>query len=312
MNDGLRAGTMAVYGTMLMLLCSLMPMGSPVAQGQPVPPPPAPIEPVPIQQVPPQPGSGQRSPTMTSTEAERAREAERLRQAERARAAEPRIERKVLRPSETYLAGFGGYTFGGKIGDVEGTGFLSGLNLNDRDLADAGVYGGKVGHFFGDRMDWLGVEMEAFNTTPHVEQQGLLPGSHFRVTTLAFNLIGRLKFGCETKTLRTETRTETRTERAIRYETRYEREFCRLQPYGGVGLGVFFANLSNNGNSVSDNAVPGLNALAGVRYYFTERIALFGEYKYNWAALELTNGPIGGFKGDYQVNHVVGGLSFHF
>ncbi|HZN44998.1 MAG TPA: outer membrane beta-barrel protein [Nitrospiraceae bacterium] len=317
MNDGLRAGTMAVYGTMLMLLCSLMPMGSPVAHGQPVLPPPAPIEPVPVQPVPPQPGSGQRSPAMTPTEAERAREAERLRQAERAGAAEPRIERKVLRPSETYLAGFGGYTFGGKISDVEGTGFLSGLNLNDRDLADAGVYGGKLGHFFGDQMDWLGVEMEAFNTTPHVEQQGLLPGSHFRVTTLAFNLIGRLKFGCETKTLRTETRTDreiryAQTERAMRYETRYEREFCRLQPYGGVGLGVFFANLSNNGNSVSDNAVPGFNALAGVRYYFTERIALFGEYKYNWAALELTNGPIGGFKGDYQANHVVGGLSFHF
>ena len=82
----------------------------------------------------------------------------------------------------------------------------------------------------------------------------------------------------------------------IRYETRYEREFCRLQPYAGVGLGVYFANLSNNGNSVSDNAVPGLNALAGVRYYFTERIALFGEYKYNWAAMELTNGGIGGFQ----------------
>ena len=81
----------------------------------------------------------------------------------------------------------------------------------------------------------------------------------------------------------------------VRYETRYEREFCRLQPYGGVGLGVFFANLSNGGgNSVSDNAVPGLNALGGLRYFFTERVALFGEYKYNWAALEFTNGPIGG------------------
>ena len=158
------------------------------------------------------------------------------------------------------------------------------VNLGDRDLADAGVYGGKVGHFFGDRMDWLGVEMEAFNTTPHVEQQGLVPGSHFRVTTLAFNLIGRLKLGCETKTVRTEPRSR---REGIRYETRYEREFCRLQPYGGVGLGVFFANLSNNGNSVSDNAVPGLNALAGVRYYFTERIALFAEYKYNWAVLEF-------------------------
>ena len=158
MNDGLRAGKMAV---LLMLLCSLMPMGSPVAQGQPVPPPPAPIEPVPVQAVPPQPVPGQPSPAMTPTEAERAREAEQLKQAERARAAEPEVktERIQVRPSETYVAGFGGYTFGGKISDVEGTGFLSGLNLNDRDLADSGVYGGKVGHFFGDRMDWLGVVM---------------------------------------------------------------------------------------------------------------------------------------------------------
>jgi opacity protein-like surface antigen len=305
MND---ARKMIVHGTMLMVLWSLMSMGLPVAHGQPVSPPPVPIEPVPTQPVPPQAVPGQPSPTVTPTEAERAREAERLKQVERAGAAEPIIERKRVRPSETYVAGFGGYTFGGKFSDVEGAGLLPGGNLGDRDLADSVVYGGKVGHFFGDRMDWLGVEMEAFNTTPHVEQDRLVPGAHLRVTTLAFNLIGRLKFGCETTTQRTETRTEgTR-----RYETRYEREFCRVQPYGGVGLGVFFANLSNNGNSVSDNAVPGLNALAGLRYYFNERVALFGEYKYNWAALELTDGPIGGFKGDYQANHIVGGLSFHF
>ena len=223
-------------------------------------------------------------------------------------AAEPIVEHKRVRPSETYVAGFGGYTFGGKLNNVEGPGLLPGGNVGDRDLADSAVYGGKLGHFFGDRMDWLGVEMEAFNTTPHVEQQGLTPGAHLRVTTLAFNLIGRLKFGCETKPVRTEARTEGEK----RYETHYEREFCRVQPYGGVGLGVFFANLSNNGTSASDNAVPGLNALAGLRYYFNERVALFGEYKYNRAALDLTNGPIGGLKGDYEANHLVGGLSFHF
>jgi len=222
--------------------------------------------------------------------------------------AAPIVEHKRVRPSETYVAGFGGYTFGGKLSNLEGPGLLPGGNGGDRDLADSAVYGGKVGHFFGDRMDWLGVEMEAFNTTPHVEQQGLTPGAHLRVTTLAFNLIGRLKFGCETKAVRTEPRTEG----AKRYETHYEREFCRVQPYGGVGLGVFFANLSNNGTSASDNAVPGLNALAGLRYYFNERVALFGEYKYNRAALDLTNGPIGGLNGDYQANHLVGGLSFHF
>jgi opacity protein-like surface antigen len=324
MKDGSRSGKTVYYGALLALSC-LMPLVVPVAYAQPVSPQlPAPVEPAPTQPLSTQPVPAQQAPTMTpATEAEQAKEAERLRQADRARAAEPetRVERKVVRPSETYLAGFGGYTFGSKLDDVEGTGFLSGLNLDGRDLSDSAVYGGKLGHFFGDRMDWLGVEMEAFNTTPHVDQRGQVPGSHFRVTTLAFNLIGRLKFGCEMKTERTETRTDreirfAQPERERRIETRYEREFCRLQPYAGVGLGLFFANLSTNGNSVSDNAVPGLNALAGIRFYFTERIAVFGEYKYNYAVFEAsTDGPLGGaagFKADYQANHIVGGLSFHF
>ena len=225
------------------------------------------------------------------------------------------IEHKRVRPSDTYVAGFAGYTFGGGFSDVQGTGFLSGLRGNDRDLADSVVYGGKVGHFFGDRLDWLGLEMEAYNTTPHVKQDGQVPGVHQRVTTLAFNVIGRLQFGCETKTERTERRTErdAKLDREIRYETVYERDFCRLQPYGGVGLGVFFANLSNNGSSTSDNAVPGFNALAGLRYFVTERIALFGEYKYNFAPFEFTGtGGAAGIKVDYHINHIVGGLSLHF
>ena len=300
-TDGVRSREKAYPGIMPFLLWSVMVMGSAVAYAQPA-------SSVPVQPVPPEPVPGQPSPALTPAEAERAREAERLRQAEGARAAEPIIEHKRVRPSETYVAGFGGYTFGGKLSNLEGTGPLPGGNIGDRDLADSAVYGAKLGHFFGDRLDWLGVEMEAFNTTPHAEQQGFTPGAHLRVTTLAFNLIGRLKFGCETKAVRTDTRTE----REKRYETHYEREFCRLQPYGGVGLGVFFANLSNNGTSASDNGVPGLNALAGLRYYFNERVALFGEYKYNRATFDLTNGPLGGLKGDYQANHLVGGLSFHF
>ena len=229
-----------------------------------------------------------------------------------AKEAEPIIERKRVRPSETYLAGFGGSTFGGKINGLEGTGPLSGFNRDDRDLADSGIYGAKLGHFFGNRMDWLGVEIEGFNASPHVEQQGPVPGAHLRMTTLAFNLIGRLKFACKTTT----DRTETRTEGEKRIETRYEREFCRLQPYGGVGLGVFFADFSTAGTNVSNNAVPGLNALAGLRFYFNEHIALFGEYKYNYVVLDASaSGPAGGtvgLRGDYQMNAVVGGLSFHF
>jgi hypothetical protein len=307
MNNEVRLRKRVFQAMMAMWLWSGMPMMLPSVYSQPVPPSPAPVEPVPPPTVTP-------PPTVPQTEAERAAEAERLRQAERARSSElteTRVEHKKIRPSESYVAGFGGYTFGGKFNDVETTGPLGGLfpgaNRPDRDLANSGVYGGKIGHFFGDRLNWLGVEMEAFNTTPHVEQQGPIPGDHLRVTTLAFNVIGRLKFGCETKIERTEPRPD------LRSEIRYEREFCRLQPYAGVGLGVFFANLKGNGIDASDNAVPGLNVLGGVRYYFTERVAMFAEYKYNRATFDFDQNALGGgVKGDYSINHVVGGLSFHF
>ena len=205
MTHLLRREKLTVCGTALLSWWALMATVLPVAYSQPVPTQPVPRQP---------------APTMTPTEAERAREAERLRQAERARTAEPEtiVEHKRVRPSETYVAGYGGYTFAGKFTDVDRNGLLFGGSSSDRDLANSGVYGGKLGHFFGDRLDWLGVEMEANNTTPHVEQQGQIPGSHLRVTTLAFNLIGRLKFGCETKTERTETRTEKRA--GTRTETR--------------------------------------------------------------------------------------------
>ncbi len=345
MNDALRLGKTGFHGTMLMLVWSFMPMMLPAAYSQPKEP--VPVEPV----VPPPPGGidpecrasleklcqgiepgsgrlrtcyednkGKLTPSCRQQVQERPSEAAAIlgmtatAAGAASKEAEPIIEHKRVRPGETYLAGFAGYTFGGKFSSLEGTGALSGLNGNgnDVDLSDSVVYGGKLGHFFSNRMNWLGVEMEAFNTTPNLEQRGELAGSNFRVTTLAFNLIGRLQFACKTKTERTETRTEG--ER--RYETRYEREFCRLQPYAGVGLGVFFANLSPNGNSVSDNAVPGLNVLGGLRFYFTEHIALFGEYKYNYAVFDAsTTGPLGegvGFKTNYQANHIVGGLSFHF
>ena len=82
----------------------------------------------------------------------------------------------------------------------------------------------------------------------------------------------------------------------------------------GAGLGLFFARASSAGSSASDNAAPGLNALAGVRYYITRGVAVFGEYKYNRVNLDFDNlgGTGAGLSGTYSVSHVVGGLSFHF
>jgi hypothetical protein len=249
----------------------------------------------------------QRAREAQQAEAQRAAEAERQREAARA---DKRYERE--QPGELYVAGFGGYTIGHGFDNVEGTGALSGVNLGDFDQKDSGVYGAKVGYFMPRRLNWLGVEMEAFNTTPHLEQTTVagtvLSGTHLRVTTLAFNAIARAKMMCERHD------DHNRTGRpADDRDDRYH-DFCRLQPYVGVGLGVFFARASDETGSASDNGVPGLNALAGVRYYFTERVALFGEYKYNRATFDFDNigGTGAGVKGDYSASHIVGGLSLHF
>ena len=246
----------------------------------------------------------QNRPTL---EEQRAQDAERARQAQSERQVDRRYDDRD-RPGELYVAGFGGYTIGHGFDDVEGTGALSGIKLGDIDLKDSGVYGAKVGYFMPRRLNWLGVEMEAFNTTPHLKETAFTTGAHLRVTTLAFNAIARAKMMCERHD------DHDRTGRPTTDRDHRAHDFCRLQPYAGVGLGVFFARASDATGSASDNAVPGLNVLAGVRYFMTERVALFGEYKYNRATFDFdtVGATAAGIKGDYSASHIVGGLSLHF
>jgi opacity protein-like surface antigen len=214
-------------------------------------------------------------------------------------------EQVIVHPTEGYFAAFGGYTFSGKF-DADGIGVLNGSSFGNHSLADSGVVGLKAGGFFPQSLNWFGVEAELFNTTPHIEQQGASAGSHMRVTTLAINAIGRAQFACEKKHLETEQVTE-------RFAFQYVQEFCRLQPYAGVGLGIYWVDISNNAFSAHANFVPGFNALAGVRYYITDRIAMFTEYKYNRATFNFSGvSGLAGFQGDYSVNHIVGGISYHY
>jgi len=211
----------------------------------------------------------------------------------------------IMHPTEVYVAAFGGYTFSGKL-STEGTGTFNGVNFGNGSLADSAVVGAKVGGFFLDSLHWFGVEAELFSTTPHIEQQGAAAGSHMRVTTLAINAIARAQFACEKKPLYTVQETE-------RFALQYATELCRLQPYAGVGLGINWVDISNSTFSAHDNFVPGLNVLAGVRYYFTDHIAMFTEYKYNRVGFGFTGVQgLANFNGVYSINHIVGGISFHF
>ena len=214
-------------------------------------------------------------------------------------------EQVMVYPTEGYFAVFGGYTFGGKY-DAAGTGAFNGVSFGNGSLADSAVVGAKAGGFLPASLSWFGVEAELFNTTPNIEQQGAAAGSHMRVTTLAINAIARAQFACEKKHLDTEQVTE-------RFAFQYMTEFCRLQPYAGVGLGLNWVDISNSSFSAHANFLPGFNALAGIRYYFTNRIAMFTEYKYNRATLNFSGVQgLAGFEGVYSINHIVAGFSYHY
>jgi len=237
------------------------------------------------------------------------------------------VERR--RVGELYVAGFGGFTLGHSFSKTEGRGTLATQDIGSFDLANSVVYGMKIGYFHPGRLNWLGLEMEGFNTTPHVEQQSNFPGSYLRVTTLAFNVIARKRVGCRgydrdvSDRTRHTTMHDAKDDRYLRHEGHHyydehapldENARCPLQVYGGAGPAIFFAETSNQFGRSTDNLEVGLNALAGLKYFVHRNVALFGEYKFNYAGFDFTQmqGTTAGIQGNYKASHFVGGLAVHF
>ena len=208
--------------------------------------------------------------------------------------------------AESYVAGQFGVTLpsiGRGLTDNDLTGiFIPGSTISDQSLKTSGLYGAKLGHYF-KAVPWLGLEAEAYSTTPHIKQQSItfsgpsgpvgsleFPGLNFRVATVALNL-------------------------TLRYHK------TRLQPYIAVGPGMFFARIKDPSLS-SDNTQSstnfGLNAQAGLRYYITRNFTVFAEGKYNHVRFDFPETPPGinfnlfGFNGTYNMFHVAFGLSYNF
>ena len=243
------------------------------------------------------------------------------------------VEERVVerrREGELYVAGFGGFTLGHSFADTDGRGTLAGQDIPSFDLANSVIYGMKIGYFHPGRLNWLGLEMEGFNTTPHLQQTGTFPGSYLRVATLAFNVIARKRLGCRDYERDRSDRPRPGTiyekdgrhdERAGRHDHYYdddspldENARCPLQVYAGAGPAIFFAETSNQFGRSTDNAEVGVNALAGLRYFVHRNVALFGEYKFNYAGFDFSQlqGTTAGVQGDYKASHFVGGLAVHF
>lgn len=116
----------------------------------------------------------------------------------------------------------------------------------------------------------------------------------------------------------------------------------RIQPYGGAGVGLVYAQVDNfrmpsrvtviSGGSTqeltgsefasqfnvlgddvenlfvrSSDFVAGLQLMGGVRAFILENVALFAEYKYLTTELEFRD-----FEMDYDASHIFGGFEFYF
>lgn len=214
--------------------------------------------------------------------------------------------------SETYIGGQIGTTFFGdnnKLVRVDLTDFSPAGSMSGRDLASSPVVGGKVGHYF-QQVRWLGLEMEAYYTTPHIEQQPtrftVLPGSvlngfgpfpsvnvtavvsgdYFRVITVApFNLM-------------------------LRYHK------TRFQPYVGIGPGIFLARVKTTipgFEGTQSSTRVGLNVKLGGEYFLTRNVSTFGEVRYNYVKLDFASTEAAlGFQAIYNPITVSFGIGYHF
>jgi opacity protein-like surface antigen len=201
-----------------------------------------------------------------------------------------------------YMAGQMGVSIQNSFSNVEGVGGNAGLTTSDLSLQNSVIYGAKLGYYF-DSLKWqnfnLGVETEVFNSTPHLKQQDAT------VNFEGFSGTGNLT-GQNVRVLNWAPMSD-----VVRYQ------MGQFEPYAGVGMGVFFANLKDgaSGESSSSTAV-GLNTQLGLRYLVTKNVSLFGEWKYNRASFNFSESSptqaTGGFKGDYSTNIFAFGVGYHF
>lgn len=184
--------------------------------------------------------------------------------------------------AEWYVAGQFGANFADELQAIRGTGSLKGLSAPDFDLKTSYAYGGKIGYYPGH---WIfGAELDVLYSTPHIKNLDDVPGIHLSVTNIGLHLL-------------------------LRYPG------VTFQPYLGGGPAVLVSRLSGSATTQCDSDVTvGLNLLSGIRAFVTPTVAVFTEYKYTLATLRFADafGPDRGFHGDYRVQQLMVGVSYHF
>lgn len=196
--------------------------------------------------------------------------------------------------AEWYIGGYAGIAIPNSE-DIDLTVLGASATLQDVDLDNSVVFGGKVGYFFGPpSLLNFGLEVEGYHFRPDAGAQtvnltGIGPVAldkiDIAVTGVGLNVIWRPIPGA-------------------------------LQPYIGVGGVAAIADVETTGLSDTEVAA-GFQAIAGLKWLPISGLAFFIEYKF----LQTTNfefsgtvvpGVTGSAETDITANMVYGGVAWHF
>lgn len=212
---------------------------------------------------------------------------------------------------EAYIGGqLGATLMGDKLTKVELTEFSPAASLSDRELAKSALAGLKIGYYF-PRAQWFGIETEFYQTNPHFKQQATTLTIQSGTTLRDF---GPVTPGSYPGTLVGDY-FRVRTWVPINFMFRYHK--TRLQPYIGFGPGIFMARIKTTETGfegTQDTTSFGFNAKAGLDYFITRHLSVFGEWKHNRTSFRFdpNNNGAFGFNANYNPHFVAVGLNYHF
>lgn len=244
--------------------------------------------------------------------------------------------------SEWYLSGYGGYSAPQPLTDVtmnnygytsaatrygfgesnilQGSTLTQNFETSDLSLEQSALYGGKGGYFFNDKgLPWLGVELEAFTTTPTIKTQTVTTNQDITFI-LSPNLTPNPSCPLPLPTQQCSSQENLKSTLSLQESSlrlvavvfnvvaRYPGKI--FQPYVGVGGGAFYFNSS--GQIDGHQVVPGLNTQLGLKVLATEEWGLFVEGKYNYATITNLDPTGFGLSGVYNAFNVVAGVAYHF
>jgi len=250
--------------------------------------------------------------------------------------------------AEWYVAGYGGMSVPNSLSDAtlnnygqklayqrynfdpnvtNGNSLTQSFNTSNISLESSPLFGAKGGYFFRDQgFSWLGVEVEAFTSTPSIKNQTLnttqnityikgIPGSPPCLPPPTANCSMQETRINQQQPSNTPPQQLTLTESSIRLITVAFNVVARypgkvFQPYVGVGVGAFYFN--STGQIDGHQVVPGLNAQAGLKVLATEEWGLFVEGKYNYATITNLDPTGYGLSGVYSAFNILAGVAYHF